>query len=266
MDKLLCYKDTKNQQIKPKHNGDLRIMSYNIHGFKNKSNKLQIQEIINAATKIDPDILVLQEVYIYKKNETITSDQLIDLFSKIGFKYFAFSKSGVNAICSKIQFECKSIDLIKDPINGLPRNALFCDFPQFNDFTLVGTHLDPFDESGKTRLEQIKHIYSVNTNKHFVIAGDFNSLRRADYDDDEWNEILLVGKQRKIEPIEDVIPWLESHGFVDSFNQTGKKISVSVWSNRRVDYIVGSNVNFTHSDVLETTASDHYPIFADIRF
>lgn len=270
MAKLLCYQDTKNQQIKLKNPDNLRVMSYNVHGFKNRSNIEQIPGIINAIKQINPDILVIQEVYVYKINETLTQQELMDLLSQLGFEYFAFSETGINAVCSKIPFECQSIDLSIDPIHGLLRNALICKFPQYPNLIFTGTHLDPFDESGKTRLKQIEQIYrglkiSDNPDKQFIIAGDFNSLRRADYNDNEWKEIIATGQRRKIKPIEDVVPWIEDRGFVDSFDQTKKRINVSVWANRRVDYILGLNIKFTYSDVLKTTVSDHYPIFTDIK-
>ncbi len=271
MSKLLCYQNVENQRINPKFQSSLRIMSYNVHGFKNRSFIVKIQGIVSAIAKINPDVLVLQEIYLYKKDDTLTQKNLIDLLTKIGFEYFAFSESGTNSVCSKFPFECKSIDLINDPIHKLPRNAMICNFPHFPDLILVGTHLDPYDESGITRQKQMEQIYHglnihVNKHKQIVIMGDFNSLRRADYNPDEWNEILLTGQKRNIKPIEDVIPWLESRGFIDSFDQTKKKISVSVWAERRVDYIIGLNIQFVHSDVLKTTASDHYPIFADVIF
>ena len=271
MSQLLRYEDVKNQPINPKYQNNLRIMSYNIHGFKDRSNVKQIHNIINAIKKINPDILVIQEVFLSQKNDPLTQKEIIELFSSIEFQFFAFSECGVNAVFSKIPFECQSIDLSIDPIYKVSRNALICKFPQYPEFVLAGTHLDPFDESGITRLKQIEQIYrglkiTENKNKQFVIVGDFNSLRCADYTPAEWDEILVAGEKRKIKPIEDVIPWLESHGFIDSFNQIKKKISVSVWSNRRVDYIIGLNVHFTYSDVLKTTASDHHPILADISF
>jgi len=268
----LCYVEDI-QIIEQKPQDHLRIMSYNVHGFKNGKNQDKFQQILDVIKKIDPDILVIQEVYVYKRGESRSQDQIAESLMSLGFPEIKFSKSGINAICSKFPSECEQIDLQVDPVRRLSRNALICKFPQYPDLILAGTHLDPFDESGKTRMRQIEHMYCElrvpeNKDKQILIVGDFNSLRRADYESDEWAQTVMTGIKRGIYPIEDVVPWLESEsqGFSDSFSQTNKRISVSVWSGRRVDYIMGSNVRFSDSNVLKTTVSDHYPIFADIQY
>lgn len=142
---------------------------------------------------------------------------------------------------------------------------------------VVGIHLDVFDESGKTRVQQINQIldtitYCENTTSiskdkklRIIVTGDFNSLRKADYTDDEWSEIVTTDRKRNVETIEDVIPVLESNGFVDSFSACDKRLNVSVWSACRVDFVLGKNVQFTDSNVYQSVASDHHPVYADIE-
>ena len=92
-----------------------------------------------------------------------------------------------------------------------------------------------------------------------------NSLRRKDYTDQEWEFIVAKDLKRNVVTIEDVVPILESNNFNESFTECSKRLNVSVWSERRVDYIFGKNVNFTKTSVCKTVASDHYPVYADFK-
>lgn len=159
---------------------------------------------------------------------------------------------------------------MRDPIRHLDRSAVICKFQKFPDIILVGTHLDVFDESGKTRINQMNAILAeieteINDDKKIIVAGDFNSLRRADYNNSEWNAIVAIDKKRDVKSIEDVVTVLEKQKFVESFDACDVSIKVSVWANRRVDYIYGKNIEFAQSGVLKSTASDHYPIYCDIE-
>jgi endonuclease/exonuclease/phosphatase family metal-dependent hydrolase len=192
--------------------------------------------------------------------------------------YCAFSKSGINAVFSKYRFEAEELNLGEDPIMKMPRNAIICRFNQLisgpRDMIVAGCHLDVFDESGKTRIEQMEMI--LNTTNRFanditgynisiIVMGDFNSLRKADYNNEEWAYITALGKKRNVKVIEDVIPVIENNEFVESFTACQKNIKTSVWVGRRVDYIYGKNLNFDQTSEYKVLHSDHYPIYADIQ-
>ncbi len=268
------FADDLKQRIIVKQYNDLRIMTYNVHGFKTKKFKNTFDQIIDIIKNIDPDILVLEEVYIYKPIETCTQ-QLSQLLKQHKLQYGIFCASGINAVFSKYAFDCLEIDLGKDNVAFISRNALVCTFPNnihLQNLVVVGTHLDVFDQSGYLRKTQIEKILNrLRTNdptifdtKHIVITGDFNSLKRTDYTDNEWNQLVKIDRKRGIKTIVDVVPILEKHGFKDSFDWCDTKIKISVWSNRRVDYIFGKNITFSQSIEHRTTLSDHYPVYADI--
>jgi endonuclease/exonuclease/phosphatase (EEP) superfamily protein YafD len=99
--------------------------------------------------------------------------------------------------------------------------------------------------------------------KNIILCGDLNSLRRSDYNNEEWQYIVENDKKRNIETIEDVVNIIEHNKFIDSFNYIESQLKVSVWSNRRVDYIFGKNINFLSCNVCKSHSSDHYPIYAD---
>lgn len=282
-DKLSCLDSRKTystfahddeQKVLVKCETDIRIMTYNVHGFKTKEFKNSLKQIVTTIGTIMPDILVLEEVYVHEPNEAITPQQLVELFKRHELKYFAFSKTGINAVFSKFPFDHHEIDLGEDSVTKTSRNAIVCRFrniDQNNDLTVVGTHLDVFDDSGELRKSQVNKILdylktqptSYESN-HVVITGDFNSLRRSDYTDTEWKHIVAEDAERGVSTITDVVPILEANNFEDSFHSCAKKIIVSVWSNRRIDYIFGHNIKFSQTTEHRVVDSDHYPVYADI--
>ena len=168
---MLSFKNI-NHEVAKKGENSLRVMTYNVHGFKNQKKRKNYEAIINCIIDIDPDILFLQEVFIYRRNETFTDEKLIDSLKKIGLEHYRFSKTGINAVFSKLKFNEETtieLNLGIDPIYKLPRNSLICQFIDVvtlsgvdkninKNLTIIGTHLDAFDESGKTRIKQINKI------------------------------------------------------------------------------------------------------------
>jgi endonuclease/exonuclease/phosphatase family metal-dependent hydrolase len=260
--------------VLPKHESDIRVMTYNVHGFSDSFKNKKLNEILNVIREIDPDILALEEVFVYKRNEMITDSILKAKLHSIGLIYCAFSNNGVNAVFSKHPFAFSEIDLGRDHKYKIPRNALVCRFvskqnDKLNGTVFVGTHLDVFNETGTLRSIQMNIILNkLETNKDdhknkFIVVGDFNSLRRPDYNDEEWKHIEDVDKKRGVKTITDAVPIIEKNNFIDSFAYCNVPINVSVWSKRRVDYIYGKNIKFHKSAVYKKTFSDHYPIYAD---
>ncbi len=257
-----------NAEILPHESSNIRIMTYNVHGFKNRQNEKKLDEIINIIVKINPQILIIQEVFVFVKSQTIVQNDLMNILRSKGYEYITFSKNGSNLVCSIHNFFCRELDLGKDDIKKISRNALICSFPDLNDLIVIGTHLDVFDDTGKTRIKQIIKIIneleiSENHNKSCIISGDLNSLRKTDYNDLEWNNLVTTDLKRNVITVEDVIPIIENSGFVDSFFSCSKSLKVSVWSGRRVDYIFGKNIIFVRTAPYEITMSDHFPIYAD---
>lgn len=265
---MLSYIDNPKKCIYPNDIGSIRVMTYNVHGFKDKNFNNTFESIITNIKSISPTFIILQELYI-NDNDKIDYKSLISELKKCGLAHYIFSTNKINGIFSKYKIHSKQINLEKDSINNIGRNALICSFPKFNDIIFIGTHLDVFDNTGKTRKKQITQIFDVINrdeykNKKIVIAGDLNSLRKKDYNEIEWKHIVDTDNKRNVKTIEDVIPIIENNGFNESFNDNNSRLNVSVWSERRVDYIFGRNIKFIDSYVYESTASDHYPIYADI--
>jgi endonuclease/exonuclease/phosphatase family metal-dependent hydrolase len=269
----LKYIHFDNDQVLQKTHSDVRVLTYNVHGFRDGNQHNKLQEIINVIKEINPDVFVLEEVYTYKKNDPITEEKLKDKLAMIGYRYSAFSSNGINAVFSNHPFENREVQLGRDNKYKILRNALFCRFSRcknkfckLDGILFVGTHLDVYDESGILREKQMRTIIETINNigiDKVIIAGDLNSLRKNDYTQIEWEYIVDIDKKRKVNTIEDAIPLIEEAGFIDSFVGYKKSINLSVWSGRRVDYIYGKNIKFKNSATYKKTFSDHYPIYAD---
>jgi endonuclease/exonuclease/phosphatase family metal-dependent hydrolase len=248
---------------------NIRITTYNVHGFKNFKKIKMFDEIIKVISDIDPDIIIIEEVFVFKRNETFSDQKLIGALNDIGLCNYIFSSSGINAVFSKFAIDKENsveIDLGKDNIRHIPRNAIVTKFIDLPNFVVIGTHLDVFDETGETRVKQIKKIINTIDKSNFnIICGDFNSLRKKDYTVKQWHHINNTDKERGVKTIEDVIPCLEDeNNFIESFNACKLKLNVSVWANRRVDYIYSNLHNFKNSFAYTSSVSDHYPVSADV--
>ncbi|VBB18710.1 exodeoxyribonuclease III [Yasminevirus sp. GU-2018] len=265
--------------------GSVRVMTYNLHGFIDLQKKKRYEEIIEIVKLIDPDIVVFEEVWLYKKSD-VDAEKLIKDLKATKLKYYKFSKSGINAVFSKYPFVSRELDLGRDPVIGVPRNAIICEFldlklkgdddtnlkmAKLANTVVVGAHLDVFDETGVTRKNQMASILKDiddskegNSKRRVIVTGDFNSLRKADYTVDEWNYLVDVDKRRGVTTIEDAVPVIEKAGYVESFTNCGKQLKNSVWSGRRVDYIFGKNIQFKQCSEYRVTYSDHYPVYCDM--
>lgn len=261
--------------VQDKGNKSCRIMTYNVHGFRDLNDKNKYSEIIATIKAINPDILILEEIRLYPFADLCTKSQLRSDLIKLELYFSGFSECGINGVFSRFPFTAKEIDLGRDSIRHVSRNALVCTFTKndilSDNLIVVGTHLDVFDESGKQRISQIKKIMNMlsdeltdEVNTKIIVAGDFNSLRKNDYTEKEWKYLTELDKKRKIITIQDVAPIIENAGFIESSSQCQTPIKMSVWAGRRVDYIFGKNVNFIQTSTYTVTYSDHYPVYADI--
>jgi len=268
-------KESLNQQFKPKINDNIRIMSFNVHFWKNYKNNYTKNDILKVIENSDADIIGLQEATFFG-NSFSEKNKFINDIELLGYIYYKMcnDRYGLNILLSKnkiidyqiIKLVRRSQFLVKS--RDEQRYALICKIQLSEDeiINIVLTHLDVHDETEITRLEQIKQILSVMPSKSIII-GDFNSLRKKDYVADRWNQIVSNNKERGLDTMTLVTDIIESNNFFDSFDICFKKCDVSVWSMRRVDYIyISQDFPYTirDSNVLATESSDHYPIYIDI--
>lgn len=249
----------------------IRVMTYNVHGFNSKDWKDTTEDIFSQLKIINPDIFGIQEIHLGCPDRQ-TINEYKETFERMGYK-IKFSQCFVNVVGSKYDFDVEELD-IGIGTGILRRCALIGKNFQItnnvdNNLIVCTTHLEVSDKMAHLRTTQIQSILSkINAQSSagkVLIIGDFNSLRKNDYDKNQWNEIVLIDKKRGVKTIQDVIPIIENYQYVDSFVSHKSIIpSVTVWTDRRVDYIYTKNINVNNTFLINTGLSDHYPVIADV--
>jgi len=261
------YKNNKHSFIEKLIKG-IRILTFNVHMWKDYNNKNKYSEILDVIKESNADIVGLQEALLFDK---VVSGKYKKDFERLGYIYQSVcnDKYGINVLFSKKEILSTQIIKLKvDPIKKLARYAISASIKlsDIKTINLVVTHLDVYDESEETRLDQIKQILNIIPVNSMII-GDLNSLRLKDYNADEWNQIVTHDKKRGVKPQTLVTDFLETNGYIECSNYRDKMINMTVWAIRRVDYIY-VHKTFEHTiveyDTYPTLVSDHYPVYVDI--
>jgi endonuclease/exonuclease/phosphatase family metal-dependent hydrolase len=249
----------------PKANKNfLRVVTYNVHSFKNALNKYTGKDIYRVLRNINADVLVLQEV--------LDNDRTIFALQKSGYRYKIFapidtSRHFGNMILSKYPFKRKQASNFRNN-NAIKTKKLRSylkveiDLSRFNKKNLIiyGTHLAIYSQvpvhnsknrapDEKIRTDEIKEflwrIKHEDKNKNVIIAADFNASRTGT-----------------------ALTTLSNAGFKDNF--TAEKVAVPIFTNLHggaIDFIFSRFVDLKNagSYIYYTSASDHLPVIADIQ-
>jgi endonuclease/exonuclease/phosphatase family metal-dependent hydrolase len=262
----------------------LRIMTYNIHEWKDANNNNTMEYILNDILIVSPDILCLQEnkkdiiFYNYKKftdNYTLINecDSDNNLVNSIFIKY-------------TIQSQIENIqsfnigDKTKD--NDAKKRCCTCILYTFkNDKKLLiaNTHLHYNTFNGDTLknmenlINQLPYSY---TNK--IILGDFNSYCKTDYKD--MNSFLESKKsmgnldELNKQSLFDVCDLLIKNNYKDMYksylNTNYESPYIPINTNRyggRIDHMfwnITDNIEILGIYTLYSNYSDHIPIIVDL--
>lgn len=244
-----------------------RICTFNVHSFIDYRSKNSIKEIFETIENIDANIICLQEVFLTSVNKRRFFELAV---SKTKYKnvYECHPTKAVNVLLSKKKLQ--GVEVIN--LGGAGKYNRYCiscfTYIGKKKFQIMGCHLDVEDNSEMSRCKQMDIILDNVKYKNVIILGDLNSLRKADYNKQEWKKIEQIDANRNVVPKTLLIQKVHENGFVDSFVR-GKQPppKISVWSNRRVDYIFvkSKRIKSIKSHVLKTLVSDHYPVYADIE-
>ena len=149
-----------------------KLLSFNIH---HRTKVEKVAEVLNATSA---DIICLQECkpFVLEK-----------LLSKLNTKYFCWVFNG-SAILSRFG----EINVVKQWAWSKHRSFLTVWVP---DLCLYVTNLHLDQNKEGTRLGEVQGMMEVMEEQNMlpmILAGDFNSLRREDYNSEEWEEISQV--------------------------------------------------------------------------
>jgi len=259
------YKVTKNQylnhyaqdvslvtnDLKKKDTDHLRVCTYNVHGWTNYIGKPNLEKQIKIIKEIDADIIILEE---YENDPNIS--KYLDTY-----KYTAnidSQKYLYNVIYSKYpitKIEIKNLEFYRVARHAVKITITF----KGVEIDIIGTHLDVFDSTEKTRIKQVQQILNMITNKNTIIAGDFNAIKENDY---TKNEMEWIAKNTLGECHVEATDLLQTV-LCDTFGS----LKYSVWTGRRVDYIwitKDCNIKVMNNQVYYSIESDHFPILTDL--
>lgn len=231
---------------KSKGKKKLKIISWNVHLFKDVYGAKTNNEIWDFLDVHDPDIILFQETFT-----PIHKNRFLSKYN-IAFHNITF---GISIIVRKgIEVTIRSSKLPK----GNSEEGRMVAAVQLYDLEIIVTHLDVYDQSDQTRLEQLKFIQERFIDKEMLdrtfIVGDFNLVRKIDYSKSYWNKLGQLP----------VLAWnqgIKKYGWDDYLLS-----DFSVWTGRRVDYCLthnSNNINYRQQFV-PTLYSDHLPMFIEI--
>ena len=224
----------------------LRIMSYNIRNGLGMDDKTDLERIAEVINRISPDIVAVQEV------DSVTNrSRQMDILKEIaGFtgNYHVFcaaigfdgGKYGIGILSKEepLAFQCYSL-----PGREEARALLVVEF----DYYLVGcVHFSLNHEDRLSSIDSINRIAAKQA-KPFFLAGDFNVLPDSPEINrltEQWN--VLTDNRAPTFPADDPEETLDY-----------------IFVYRRDEFLY----SVLQKEVInEPVASDHLPVFVDIRF
>lgn len=231
--------------IQPKEENSLRIMCYNIHNGIGMDDITDYQRIANVIDRVAPDMVALQEldsaterskgVFVLKELAERTSMHWT-YGPAINFQGGTY---GIGILSKEKPLHIRTV-----PLPGREEKRLLL-IAEFEKHVFCCTHFSLTEEDRNTSVSIIQDAIK-EINKPLFLAGDMNSVPKSD-------------AQEAIRQI-----------FITLNDPESPTIPV-VNPQRCIDYIYGYNNGNTYSvlkrQVLtdEQIASDHLPLFVDIR-
>jgi endonuclease/exonuclease/phosphatase family metal-dependent hydrolase len=259
---------------KRKSNDTLRIISYNVHSWKNIQHTNTEVENLELFRAIDADVICLQEVV----NDEKFISQVTAIFPNTyfcptmtrydgGFGNMILSK---HPIISK-SFQCISSDTFE---KRCVMKITIDPGENCNLINIYNCHLDVYDATEQTRLKQMEQIYKFMQEQEgeytkSILCGDFNSIHSKDYSIEKWKDILAQDQERQVKTLEIAQNYIRTQmQLKHCFALKKYWVPLTVWSGRVVDYIFFGK-SWSQNEIIEaslffTDISDHLPVIADI--
>ena len=231
-------------QSYPQTENTIRIMSYNVRNATGMDNTVDYQRIADVITNTAPNVVALQEL------DSVTNrSNGVDVLSRLAsltamYPVYGASipydggKYGIGVLSKEKPVSWKRIPL---PAREEARSLLMV---EFKDYILCCTHFSLNADDRQASVSIINQAVE-SYNKPVILAGDINAIPSSP---------VLKAFQ-------------ENWGIL---SDTTKFTFPSDNANRTIDYILGyTPKGYTYSvwqtHVLNTLASDHLPLFADVR-
>lgn len=226
------------------HKSTMRIASYNIRKARGLDQKYAPERIIEVLNGLDADVIALQEADLRLGDRPAALPRdLIE--AETDFKVVDVATNDVslgfhgNAVLARP--EMGKPRATKVALTGFePRGAVRVDFPE-RSVSVMAVHLGLLRSNRRVQLSEIRA--ACDDGSHTVIAGDFN----------EWR------KTTGLEPLSDAF---KVHAPGQSFHA---RRPVAALDRIALSRDLGLRNAGVEQGALASRASDHLPIWADVR-
>ena len=232
-------------QLYPRTENTIRVMSYNICNAKGLDNQVDYQRIADVVADVSPDVVALQELdsVTNRSNRVDVLAQLASLtamYSVYGASIpYDGGKYGIGVLSKQKPLSWQRIPL---PGREEARSLLMV---EFKDYVFCCTHFSLNKEDRQASAAIIDHAVK-DLNKPVILAGDLNATPESPVLEafkQNWN--ILTNVQQLTFPSDQP---KETIDYILGY--TAKGYTYSVWQTRVLN---------------EPVASDHLPLFADVR-
>ena len=240
----------------------LRVASYNIQHGVGMDQKLDYKRIANVLENINPDVVAVQEVdsMTHRTNNTYSLGEIAD-----HMRYYAsFSpaisfdggKYGIGILSRKRPIRIEQHAL---PGREEARTLLVA---EFDDYVFAATHLSLTEADLMASASIIENV-AKKYDKPFIIAGDLNALPDSPFIKQLEKNFHICNNKGKSWPADNPRECLDYIAVYKNYGDVRRPGPAEKGWEQYRPYI-GEPAVTLHSEVVNTLASDHRPIFADI--
>lgn len=274
----------------------MRVMTYNIHGWRTTDGQPNLEAVIRLIRTADPDIVGLNEVFhprsaagdTAEAYDTTAAPALETLATELGMAYLFGpcmrwpaqddmpANAYGNALLSKYPIMAGAAHHLT-PVEGKEQRGLLegrVQLPDGKTFTVYATHLD--HTSQEARLVQLRALRSWTVrdrNRPHLVVGDFNARSLWDVENTPAAPATDSSNKPAQSTDHQVIAQMEKAGYTDVFPLCGEPgaqtFIPAVDPPIRIDYIFASAPlvpALVEAAIVDEPpgqeASDHRPVMA----
>lgn len=220
-----------------------RALTLNVHEWRSAHGEANHENVADLLLRVDPDVIALQEV---------TLDDAWEEFRRLTCRKRWHSTEARadyglwNVLLTRSKpTETESIQLEVDPHAERRSAAIATVRSPWGLISVASVHLGYQDE--ETRLRQLQRLCGslATRGEEFIVMGDLNALRRADYTLARWRSIQVARERTGLEPAEnDVARMVDDLGWVDLARLYDARSSLAEYA-RRLSCPIGDELSRT---------------------
>jgi len=268
--------------------GMARIISFNIlNGFEGMVEKPATDSALATLGSLRPSIVGLQEVVFRPWMKTVDEfrEKLAQYKLSLEFGCQATELYGGpygNALLQgpSLPSTWRRTDIHTLDLNPLESKAegrcavgISFDIESKQRLHIYSTHLDVSDHSGALRLAEVKTLLAYIKLKTapqdaVIVMGDMNATQWRDYSPEHKEWIMKNAIARGVPEDITVLDVFRKEGYLDAAELKGERLPLTVWSGKRVDYILCKNIaasQIAQVFAVPALVSDHLMIGIDLR-